>query len=39
MDEITKNIHGELQWRMLFSYDIVLVGESHEQVNGELDVT
>jgi len=36
-DEITKDIHGEVQWCMLFAYCIVLIIErSPEEVNGRL---
>jgi hypothetical protein len=28
MDELTKEIKGEIMWCMLFGYDIVLVDES-----------
>lgn len=36
MDKITKNIPSEVTWCMLFAYDIVLVEESLEEVNGRL---
>jgi len=36
IDEITKSIQGEVPWCMLFADDVVLVGESLEEVNYRL---
>jgi hypothetical protein len=38
MDEVTKEIQGEVPWCMLFADDIVLVGENREEVRQRLDV-
>ena len=37
MDEITKNIHEDMPWCMLFTDDIVLTGETNEGVNKKLE--
>jgi hypothetical protein len=37
IDEITKEIQGEIPWCMIFADDIVLVGENHEVFNNKLD--
>lgn len=37
MDEITKSVQGEVPWCMLFADDVVLVGESLEDVNYRLE--
>jgi len=37
MDELTKGIQDELPWCMLFVDDIVLIDETREGVNGELE--
>ena len=38
MDEITKSIHEDITWYMLFAYDIVLIGETKEGVNKKLEL-
>ena len=38
MDEITKSIHEDILWRMLFADDIVLIGETKEGVNKKLEL-
>ena len=36
MDEITKSIHEDIPWCMLFANDIVLIDEIKEEVNKKL---
>ena len=36
MDEITKSIHENIPWCMLFADDIVLINETKEGVNKKL---
>ena len=36
MDEITKSLHEEIPWCMLFADDIVLIDETKEWVNIKL---
>ena len=38
MDEITKSIHEDIPWCMLFADDIVLIGETKEEVNKKLEL-
>ena len=38
LDEITKDIQGELPWCMMFADDVVLVGESPEELGERLEV-
>ena len=38
MDEITKSIHEDIPWCMLFSDDIILIGETKEEVNKKLEL-
>ena len=38
MDEVTKNIQGDIPWCMLFADDIVLVDESQAGVNRKLEL-
>ena len=38
MDEITKSIHEDIPWCMLFTDDIVLIGETKEGVNKKLEL-
>ena len=37
IDELIKGIQDELPWCMLFAYDIALVDETREGVNGKLE--
>jgi len=38
MDEVTRNIQGDIPWCMLFADDVVLVDESRAGVNGKLEL-
>ena len=38
MDEITKSIHEDIPWCMLFADDIVLISETKERVNKKLEL-
>ena len=38
MDEITKSIHEDIPWCMLFVNDIVLIDETKEEVNKKLEL-
>jgi hypothetical protein len=38
MDEVTRNIQGDIPWCMLFTYDVVLVDESRAGVNRKLEL-
>ena len=38
MDEITKSIHEDIPWCMLFADDIVLISETKEGVNKKLEL-
>ena len=38
MDEVTRNIQGDIPWYMLFADDVVLVDESQAGVNRKLRV-
>lgn len=38
IDEFTGIIHDEISWCMLFTDDIVLVGESRADVNAKLEL-
>ena len=38
MDEVTRDIQGEIPWCMLFSDDVVLVDESRTGVNRKLEL-
>jgi hypothetical protein len=37
MDEVTKDIQGEILWCMMFADDIVLIIENLEEVNIRMD--
>jgi hypothetical protein len=37
MDEVTRNIQGDIPWCMMFADDIVLVDESQAGVNRKLE--
>ena len=37
MDEVTRNIQGDIPWCMLFA-DVVLVDKSHARVNRKLEL-
>ena len=38
MDEVTRDIQGEIPWCMLFADDVVLVDEARVGVNGKLEL-
>ena len=38
MDEVTRNIQGDIPWCMLFDDDVVLVDESQTGVNRKLEI-
>ena len=38
MDEVTRNIQGDIPWCMLFADDVVLVDESQAEVNRKLEL-
>jgi hypothetical protein len=38
MDEITKDIKGDISWCMLFADDVVLIDESRIGVNQKLEL-
>ena len=38
MDEVTRDIQGDIPWCMLFADDVVLVDESHAGVNRKLEL-
>ena len=38
MDEVTRDIQGEIPWCMLFADDVVLVDESRAGVNRKLEL-
>ena len=38
MDEVTRNIQGDIPWCMLFADDVVLVDESRAGINGKLEL-
>ena len=38
MDEVTRNIQGDIAWCMLFADDVVLVDESRTRVNQKLEL-
>ena len=38
MDEITRDIQGDIPWCMLFADDVVLVDESRVGVNRKLEL-
>ena len=38
MDEVTRDIQGEISWCMLFTDDVVLVDESRAGVNRKLEL-
>ena len=38
MDEVTRNIQGDIPWCMLFADDVVLVDESQVGVNRKLEL-
>ena len=38
MDEITKSIHEDIPWCMLFADDIVLIDETKKRVNKKLEL-
>jgi hypothetical protein len=38
MDEVTKDIQGDIPWCMLFAYDVVLIDDSRAGVNRKLEL-
>ena len=38
MDEVTRDIQGDIPWYMLFAHDVVLVDESRVGVNRKLEL-
>jgi hypothetical protein len=38
IDEVTRDIQGDISWCMLFANDVVLVDESREGVNRKLEL-
>jgi Reverse transcriptase (RNA-dependent DNA polymerase) len=38
MDEITKDIHGDIPWCLLFADDVVLIDESRIEVDQKLEL-
>ena len=38
MDEVTRNIQGDIRWCMLFADDVVLVDKSQAGVNRKLEL-
>ena len=38
MDEITKSIHEDIPWCMLFTDNIILIGETKKGVNKKLEL-
>jgi hypothetical protein len=38
IDEVTRDIQGDITWCMLFADDVVLVDESQEGVNRKLEL-
>jgi hypothetical protein len=38
MDEVTRNIQGDIPWCMLFVDDVILEDESRMEVDGKLDL-
>jgi hypothetical protein len=38
MDEVTRDIQGDIPWCMLFADDVVLVDESQARVNRKLEL-
>ena len=38
MDEVTREIQGEISWCMLFADDVVLIDESRAGVNRKLEL-
>ena len=38
MDEVTRNIQGDILWCMLFADDVVLMDESQARVNRKLEL-
>ena len=38
MDELTRRIHEEVSWCMLFANDVVLIDETREEVNAKLEL-
>jgi hypothetical protein len=38
MDEVTRDIQGDIPWCMLFAYDVVLIDDSRTRVNRKLEL-
>ena len=38
MDELTRHMHDEVPWCMLFADDVVLVAETKVEVNAKLEI-
>jgi hypothetical protein len=38
IDEVTRDIQGDIHWCMLFANDVVLIDESQEGVNRKLEL-